>query len=42
MGMLLQLREHASHEGSVVLNNANESVKEILQIAQFDKLFTIA
>lgn len=41
MGMLLQLREHASHEGSVVLNNANESVKEILQIAQFDKLFTI-
>jgi anti-anti-sigma factor len=42
MGMLLQLREHASHEASVVLDKANESVKEILKIAQFDKLFTIS
>ncbi|MCW8889113.1 MAG: STAS domain-containing protein [Sedimenticola sp.] len=42
MGMLLQLKEHASSEERVVLSNANESVKEILQIAHFDKLFSIA
>ncbi|MCW8945003.1 MAG: STAS domain-containing protein [Sedimenticola sp.] len=41
MGMLLQLKEYASKEAQVVLSNANESVKEILQIAHFDKLFTI-
>lgn len=41
MGMLLQLKEHASGETPVSLINANEAVKEILQIANFDKLFTI-
>ncbi len=42
MGMLLQLREHAvKQDGNVSLINANESVREILKIANFDKLFTI-
>lgn len=41
MGMLLQLREHASAAKPVTLANPNEMVREILQIANFDKLFTI-
>ncbi len=42
MGMLLQLREHAINaERNVTLSNANESVRAILKIANFDKLFTI-
>ncbi|MES9941930.1 MAG: STAS domain-containing protein [Candidatus Thiodiazotropha sp. 6PLUC2] len=42
MGMLLQLREHsAAEENNVVLINGNEAVREILQIANFGKLFTI-
>ena len=42
MGMLLQLREYsAKKEGNVSLINANESVQEILDIANFDKLFDI-
>ncbi len=42
MGMLLQLREHASKEqGNISLINANESVGKILQIANFDKLFDV-
>jgi anti-anti-sigma regulatory factor len=40
--MLLQLREHsAKGEGNVTMINANESVREILNIVNFDKLFNI-
>ncbi|OOZ34063.1 STAS domain-containing protein [Solemya velesiana gill symbiont] len=41
MGMLLQLREYGDKESSVVLVNANEGVREVLRIANFDKLFRI-
>lgn len=42
MGMLLQLREYSSNDGvNVSLINAQESVLEILKIANFDKLFDI-
>jgi anti-anti-sigma factor len=41
MGMLLQLREHASGQ-TVELVNGNEAINEILRIASFDKLFRIA
>lgn len=42
MGMLLLLREHSSkEENSVVLINGNEAIREILRIANFNKLFTI-
>ncbi|PLY17048.1 MAG: anti-sigma factor antagonist [Sedimenticola sp.] len=40
MGMLLQIREYSAQNG-VLLQNGNDSVKEILRIANFDKLFTI-
>jgi len=43
MGMLLQLRDHTSKDGGgVSLINANESVREILKIANFHKLFDVA
>jgi len=43
MGMLLQLREHSNKdEGNVSLVNANDSVLEILKIANFNKLFDVA
>ncbi len=42
MGMLLQLREHSRNGNSVSLTNANEGVREILRIANFDKLFEIS
>lgn len=42
LGMLLLLRKHAGGEqGKVVVSGANESVRKILDIAKFDKLFTI-
>ena len=42
MGMLLQLREHSSKtKGSVVIKNPDAGVKEILRIANFDKLFQV-
>jgi len=42
MGMLLQLREYSNkNEGGVTLANGNEGVKEILRIANFDKLFKV-
>lgn len=41
MGMLLQIREHSA-KGDVALRNGNDSVKEILKIANFDKLFKIS
>lgn len=43
MGMLLQLREYSDKgAGGVTLANGNEGVKEILRIANFDKLFNVA
>ena len=42
MGMLLQLREHADRDVRVKLSNANAGIKEILKIANFDKLFEIS
>ena len=42
MGMLLQLREYSDKEaGGVTLANGNEGVKEILRIANFDRLFSM-
>ncbi len=41
MGMLLQLREYGDKRAGVSLVNGSESVKDILRIANFDKLFTI-
>jgi HptB-dependent secretion and biofilm anti anti-sigma factor len=41
MGMLLQLREYSSRDGDVTLSNGNQGVKEILRIANFDKLFKL-
>ncbi len=41
MGMLLQLREHASKSGLIQLSNANANIQEILKIANFDKLFNV-
>lgn len=42
MGMLLQLREHSTKKTDcVVIKNGNDSIREILRIANFGKLFTI-
>ena len=41
MGMLLQLREYGDKKAGVSLINGCDSVKDILRIANFDKLFTI-
>ncbi len=42
MGMLLKLREYSDRDmGGVTLANGNEGVKEILRIANFDKLFHV-
>lgn len=42
MGMLLQLREHADKTAQVQLVNASANIKEILRIANFDKLFQLS
>jgi anti-anti-sigma factor len=43
MGMLLQLREYSAKKpNSVVLANGNAAIREILKIANFEKLFTIS
>lgn len=41
MGMLLQLREHSDRSQPVSLVNGNDDVREILRIANFDKLFAL-
>ncbi len=41
MGMLLQLREYGKNGKDVRLVNGNDGIREILRIANFDKLFTI-
>ncbi len=40
MGMLLQLREYAAQH-RVALKNANDTVMEVLRIANFGKLFQV-
>lgn len=42
MGMLLQLREHAARGEPISLVNGSDGIKEILRIANFDKLFKVA
>lgn len=42
LGMLLLLKEHAESQSSnVKLTGFNDEIKEILNIASFDKLFTL-
>jgi anti-anti-sigma factor len=42
LGMLLQLRDHSDKaRGGVVLANGNQGIREVLRIANFDKLFQI-
>jgi len=42
LGMLLLLREHAELlGGDVVITRPSESVKKVLTVANFDRLFTI-
>ncbi len=42
LGMLLQLREHAGgSKDAVKITNADQNIKEILRIANFDKLMTV-
>ena len=42
MGMLLQLREHGARDRATALVNSSEGVREILRIANFDKIFDVA
>lgn len=42
MGMLLQLRDYGTRERPMELVNSNDGVREILRIANFDKLFKVA
>ncbi|HEC16287.1 MAG TPA: anti-sigma factor antagonist [Sedimenticola sp.] len=42
MGMLLQLREYAKPKQNIKIVNGNEGIREILRIANFDKLFSIS
>lgn len=42
LGMMLQLKEFADSQNSKVsIANANKNIMQIMQIAHFDKLFTI-
>lgn len=41
LGMLLQLKEHASGRAPVSLMQPNPAVLELLKISNFDKLFDI-
>lgn len=42
MGMLLQLRDYGAKDQAMELINGNEGVREILRIANFDKIFKVA
>lgn len=43
LGMLLLLKQHAEqNKGSVVIHNPSEPIKKILEVANFDKIFTIS
>jgi len=41
LGMLLQLREYSSKDAGVTLANGSRGIREILRIANFDKLFKL-
>ena len=42
MGMLLQLRDYGMKDKATQLVNGNDGVREILRIANFDKIFDVA
>jgi anti-anti-sigma factor len=42
MGMLLQLRDYGIEGSDIELVNGNDAVRDILEIANFDKLFKVA
>ena len=42
MGMLLKLRDYAAKGQPMELVNSNDGVREILRIANFDKIFKVA
>jgi anti-anti-sigma factor len=43
LGMLLLLREHAGNNtGNISIINCNQEIKNILEISNFQKLFTIS
>ncbi len=42
MGMLLQLKEYSAQDKRIALINGNDGVRDILRIANFDKLFDIS
>ena len=42
MGMLLQLRDYGIKDKVTELVNGNDGVREILRIANFDKIFKVA
>lgn len=42
MGMLLQLRDYGAKERLMELVNGNDGVREVLRIANFDKIFKVA
>jgi HptB-dependent secretion and biofilm anti anti-sigma factor len=43
LGMLLQLKEYSDNNNSkICIKNASNNIMQIMQIAHFDKLFTIA
>ncbi len=42
LGMLLQLKEYTDkNNGKISIKNASKNVMQIIQIAHFDKLFTV-
>ena len=41
LGMLLSLRKFSNHQDCVEIVGAKESIKELLELSGFDKLFTI-
>ncbi len=41
LGMLLSLRKFSNHQDCVEILGAKESIKELLELSGFDKLFTI-
>ena len=42
LGMLLLLKEHAdAHQGKVSIHNAHPNVQKVLEIAHFDRIFSI-
>jgi anti-anti-sigma factor len=43
LGMLLQLKEYTDKKnGKISIKNASKNVLQIMQIAHFDKLFTVS